>query len=383
MAVYDLSDFITAYGIYIVKAKSHATGYDDSDFATLEYDTGSAPIYGVSGLYQYAPSLTRTDDAEGMSFAINSSSGSIVSDFDDVFPFNQMETFEDTAGTMVYIPEMYFRVGTDNNNKITDIAVSSMPGTTGNWYHVGAFAVGAYKGVNQNNKIVSKSGRTLGSINANNYLTYSRNNGESYCAYDIVARTVLMFLFWIEFATKKSDSIMSGRISGSGTAGGSSKRPTGGTDEVSTPSGYETTYGQMRYRYIEDFIGNTFDYVAGIRLQPTGTASYAQSDPANYSYSIGGEQLSYVTPSNGYIKAFGWDENHPFCVLPIETGGDIVAGSNSYFCDDHYAGSSSSPVLCCGSSYYYSGPTYGLSCCGKRNDTGTLDDCGSRLRKIL
>lgn len=46
----------------------------------------SEPIYGVSGLYQESPALTRTDDSVGLSFAINSGTGAISSDFNSVFP---------------------------------------------------------------------------------------------------------------------------------------------------------------------------------------------------------------------------------------------------------------------------------------------------------
>ena len=54
---------------------------------------------------------------------------------------------------------------------------------------------------------------------------------------------------------------MTGRYSYSGTNGGQSKINTGYTDNLNTPSGYELSYRQMRYHYIEDFVGNIMEFV--------------------------------------------------------------------------------------------------------------------------
>ena len=70
----------------------------------------------------------------------------------------------------------------------------------------------------------------------------------------------MKFLWWIEFATKNSQSVLRGRYSGSGTSGGATKRNTGLTDTLTTPSGYITSTNQMRWHYIEDFAGNMMEF---------------------------------------------------------------------------------------------------------------------------
>ena len=77
-------------GTYTVKVCARGDGFNDSAFSNVETMTisSSSPIYGVSGLYASAPALTRTDDAVGMSWTM--SNNEISSDFDNVFPYNQM-----------------------------------------------------------------------------------------------------------------------------------------------------------------------------------------------------------------------------------------------------------------------------------------------------
>ena len=39
---------------------------------------------------------------------------------------------------------------------------------------------------------------------------------------------------------------------------------TGGTDSLTTPSGYNINTNQMRYHYIEDFVGNVQELLSGV-----------------------------------------------------------------------------------------------------------------------
>lgn len=119
----------------------------DNDYVTEANFSNPAPIYGVSGLYSPKPELTRTDDAVGMTFSINRNTGEIASDFNDVFPWNKTEiVFDDENNKFVSFPEMYFRVGTDENHRLTDIAVSEHPAAEGTWYRVAPFMYGCYGG---------------------------------------------------------------------------------------------------------------------------------------------------------------------------------------------------------------------------------------------
>ena len=380
----DMSQYEGTTGIedgkHTVELCANGGTVSDNRSNAVTWFVGTSPIYGVSGLYASAPALTRTDDAEGMSFEINSSSGAITSDFNDVFPWSVAEVVDDDAGKFVSFPEMYFRIGTDSNSRITDVAVSAQPSNEGEWYKVDPFMYGCYGASVVNNKMRSVSGAERTNLSRANYRARAFDNGEGYIPIDLYHRNVLMLLWWIEFATKKSDSVMSGRIAGSGTAGGSTRRPCGGTDSVPTPSGFETAYAQMRYHFIEDFIGNVWEMVDGIYLNNVGQQDYVTADPTKFSETTDGKNaLPWVNPANQEIAAYGWDPDNPFLFMPIEV---VNNGSyNTYFCDqvNHAAGN---PVMLAGAWCSSAGARYGLSYVNSASASNNLADCGSRLLKI-
>lgn len=366
---YTMDETINIHEFYI-----NVTG-EDLDFTSLV--AYSAGIYGVSGLYQSDYNLTRTDDAEDMSFVIDNSTGQISSDFNDVFPWKDIKVETIDGNEMVTFPEMWFRVNCDDSMRLTDIAVSEVKMATGNWYKVESFSVGRYKTTVANSVAQSITGQSLNSYSMDDYRTYSQAIGTGWNMVDAYHRTVMQFLWLIEFATKKSDTIMTGRINGSGTSGGNSRRPTGGTNEVATPSGFETKYGQMRWHYVEDFIGNTCDYLEG------WYNGYVTANPDNFGSSTTGKtKLGYTvstTQSNYCVKALGWDSNNPFLCFPIE----VISNSsfNTYFCDGYYYTSSSSPVFFCGAPYLNSTAYYGLFSFSYYSASSAYTYYGARLMK--
>ena len=309
---------------------------------------GRARIYGVSGLYASAPELTRTDDSVGLGYTVNTATGSIDSDFNNVFPWNKTGLVTLSQGKFLRFPEMFFRVGADSSGRLTDVAVSAQPHSEGSWFRVPPFYYACYGASTEDNALVSRSGVTrTNNVSRAVFRTSAQNAGSGYRQLDLFHRNVLMFLWFIEFATKKSDSVMTGRISGSGSRGGSSPRQTGGTDNVATPSGFETEYGQMRYHYIEDFIGNYGEFVDGVYCSPQGTADYVTDDPTAYNDSATGKtQLSYPSPESGCLAALGWEDSLPFLCMPHSV---VQNGSyNTYFCDQTYNSPSSTSALYCG-----------------------------------
>lgn len=379
---YDLDNLNLDVGTHTITAKAKASGFADSVASNSKTYLVSnvAPIYGVSGLYDSSVALTRTDDAVGKTFAINSSSGAITSDFNDLFPWNET-TIETISGNkFVKFPEMWFRVGKDSSNRITDVAVSKQQGPTGNWYKVDGFYYSCYGGSLSNSKLASVSGATrLHTQTRATFRNYATANGSGYFQEDLYHRTVLTFLWWIEWATKKSDTIMSGRISGSGTSGGSSMRPTGGTDSVATPSGYETSYAQMRYHYIEDFVGNLLEFVDGsVGTGSSGGVQYVTANPANFGdTSANHNSLVFNSPttSGNCNAAYGWDDANPFLCLPKETVNN--SSYNTYFCD--YASTSNNIVLCCGAYWSADYAYYGVSYFDRNAVSYSIATIGGRL----
>lgn len=341
------------------------------------------PIYGVSGLYDSSPSLTRTDDAVNMSFVIDSATGAVVSDFDSVFPWNEAEVVTLDAGKFLRLPDMYFRVGVDSSSRITDIAVSKAPTDEGDWYKVDSFDVACYGASISGSTLASATGQTRGANQTRaTFRSYAANTGTGYYQYDFYHHTVLQFLWLIEFATKDSASIMTGRISRSGTSGGSTARLTGGTDGLSTPSGFETAYTQMRYHYIEDFVGNLHEFYDGIISTEPNAPSYVTTDPSKFSDSDTSNMsaLSFNnanTISKGNcIAALGWDADHPFFPMPIETAND--ANYTTYFCDAYFP-VNDYPVAYGGANYDGAGPSNGMFHVSAYFAAATKNSIGSRL----
>lgn len=376
----DLSEVFTEEDSYAMTVVAKGEGYQDSNVSnTVYFFIGVAPIYGVSGLYQSSPALTRTDSAVGMSFAINSSSGAISSDFNAVFPWNEATVEEIGGDKFLHMPEMWFRVGYDASKRITDVAVSKQASGAGNWYKVNPFYYSCYGGSVSGGKLKSVSGVSRqASATRAQFRSYAAANGSGYFQEDLYHKTVMSFLWWIEWATKDSSSIMTGRISGSGTSGGATVRPTGGTNAVTTPSGFETAYAQMRYHYIEDFIGNMLEFVDG--NVGSGSSYYVTASPAAYSDATTGHaNLPYGYPSNASssnrcISAFGWDANNPFLCQPIE---QIGTDYTIHFCDANSA--ANNVVLYCGAYYGSAGATFGLSYFDRNAASTAVTYFGGRL----
>lgn len=302
----------------------------------------SSAIYGVSWENDGTTTMTRTDDAVEMTYAI--SNGKVASDFDNVFPYNEMKRTTIDGNVFVYVPAMFFRITTDENKKITAIAVSQTQGDGDDWYETRPFYYGAYGASGDGSVLKSVSGASRKySITRANARTQAMAVGTDYHQRDLYAGTILMFLWWIEFATKNSASIMTGTQYG---------KTTGNTDSIYNEeegenfcvSGYNTSTSQMVWHGIEDYIGNGLEWEDGVT--GTGAKTLVVSDDYTKYNDTGAdmESLSFdgiPSTSGNCLEALGWDDEHPFLVQPIATRSDSSYASG--FCD--YADTSS------GSSY--------------------------------
>lgn len=347
-----------ADGTYYVKVRCRGTNFNDSADSNIETMTisTSSPIYGVSGLYDSTTALTRTDAAVGMTYSI--SSGEVSSDFDSVFPWDEATVETINGNKFLHLPDMWFRIGKDSSNRITDVAVSKEQGATGNWYKVDSFYYACYGGSMSGGKLASVSGvARQDSAIRDDFRTLASANGSGYHQLDLYHKTVMQFLWYIEWANKDSQSIMRGRDA----TYGSKRVNTGGTDSLSTPSGFNTSTGQMRWHYIEDYLGNLMEFVDGATGASGSSTYYVTADPSKFNDTgTGMNTLAYTYPSNASssnrcVSALGWDDNNPFLVLPKEqTGTDYTI----HFCDSNQA--SNNVVLYCGAWYNSSDANYGV-----------------------
>lgn len=349
------------------------------------YASSESSIYGVEWVNDMSTTMIRTDDSVGMTYAINSSTGTIASDFNDVFPWNETNIVEDNVGNkFLHFPDMYFRVRTDENGDINSVAVSKTQGTEGNWYLCEAFDYGIYGGSLNGTKLESKSGQTrLGSKTRANFRSYASANTETGYVYhqlDLEHKIVTMFLWWIEWATKDSASIMTGHIPGSSSSSGS-KVATGGTDSLTTPSGYNTSTWQMRYHYIEDFVGNQTEFIDGVVYNTTDL--YTTDNPAYFNDT--GANMTALgitrTSSGGACAiAVGWNDSKPFLSWASKTVNN--SSYNTGFCDGWYNAdtTTSIPAVFSGASYNFAGAFGGLCSFNRSSVYYNYDDTfGGRL----
>lgn len=308
---------------------------DSENSVTITYlEQMQSAIYGVSWVNDASTTMTRTDDAVGMTYSI--ANGKVKSDFDNVFPYNQMKRQVIDGNTFVYVPSMWFRVTTEGV-AITSVAVSKVKGDGDGWYQTRPFYYGAYGASSDGVVLKSVSGVSrLNTITRADARTRAMAVGEKYHQRDLYSGTILMFLWWIEFATKNSNSVMIGVYRGEATGNTDSIYNEEETENFCV-SGYNTSTSQMVWHGIEDYVGNGLEWEDGI----TGNGvfageQYASDDYTIYDdYSQGSqmEKLSYNSPqsNNTCITHFGWDSSKPFLCMPLQTMNDSTFSSG--FCD--------------------------------------------------
>lgn len=358
-------DDIGIYHFYVIVR----TNYGDF----ISNTTMSTKIFGVSGMYDSALALTRTDDSEGMSFAIDTTTGLVTSDFDDVFPYNEIHEVEIDGNKFVSIPSMWWRIGKDEEDNLTDIAVARCKKGQGKWFRSDAFLVGKYMSYYENNKMVSKAGKAMTqNYSSISWTSYAKANGDGYKPIGVYEHTILTFLWLIEFANKRSVAVINGYSSYNYT--------TGGTDSIATETGYMKSTNQMKYRGIEDFVGNDCEWM------PDVTGNYYTSRDINTytNGTVGKSQLCYwknissLGASWRGVMALGWDDEHPFICLPSKLG----TNNTTYFGTCMYGPNNSADIVTKGKAYSGYTTNAGLSSViYDYNFTNAVDHATSRLVK--
>lgn len=330
-----------------------------------------AKIYGVDGVGQSNPTLTRTDSAEGLTYSVGASE--IKSDFDNCYPWNDMqEVVDDEGNVFIRIPKFYSKI-TKNSNGTYKHQISgfrydgfSTLFVDGKGNEIDYVLVGKYEASGSSAKAYSKSGQTcLVNITLPNLRTACMANGEGYQQYDFLIDAIIKELFMVEFATTNCQAVMQGWTYEENSAA----LITGHTDYVKTASGSwntshtdgETTCntdGQhaCKYRGIENPWGNVWTWCDGITF--SSEKVYICLDPTKYKSADASAPYFYVgdrPTSGGCLKEITYFDKFPLLGYINSCSG----GSDStYYCDYSYA-STSGTVLDVGG-YWSSGSSAGL-----------------------
>ena len=313
-------------------------------------------IYGVDGVGQSNPTLTRTDDAVGLSYSVGTSA--ITSDFNNCYPWSDIcEVTDEHGNVFVKIPKFYSKV-TPNANGTYKYQISGVRHVgfstlfiDGKGNEIDYVLVGKYEGAGSATQVYSKSGQTvLTNITIDNFRIGCRANGTGYQQYDFLIDAIIKQLFTIEFATTNSQSIMVGWTNTNNTAA----LLTGKTDTVKTQSGSPTNnhdgHYACKYRGIENPWGNTWTWCDGISFFTEKV--FICTDPTAY-------EADKVDAPYFYMGDRCMNKGHSMVITPFEkmpllnfTTSTTIGGTATYYCD-YYFLQSYGTVLCVSGGWSY------------------------------
>ncbi len=371
-------DFIYAYKSYNGELKY--------EYVLHNY---SYKVYGVSWNGS-GSTLTRTDNSVGMGFVVNAST--ITSDFDNAEIYKEMVEITDEFGNQfIKIPKFYIKKTNNGSSWTWQISQEKKDSS---YYLPACFydetnsrelnyaLIGKYDAsLSASNKLESKTGKApLTTKTIVEFRTYATTNGSGYQLMDIHMVDALQVLFYIEFATLNSQSIMKGYSNTSNASAVTS----GLTDSVTSLSGSpnSNTNGSnpMKYRGIENLWGNLEQYVDGININ-NYVAYVARNSNSYLSNTFSGNyvQVGYTnSSSSGWALNLSHDSSNPFTNLAAS----VTATESSSPYGDKYYSASGAKIALLGGAWNY-GNDNGISMWAFSVDSATAYSVfGSRLAKI-
>ena len=329
-------------GTHNITIVAKANGYRDSEpsAAVSVEKAAAAQIWGVSGLGNSNPTLTRTFDNVGKTYSINSAAGTITTDFDTEFNF---ETVIQDGNTMIKIPTFYKRFDTISNNQITAFSISKTKVNDdfvpypcfvkqdGSGAVMDYILVSKGKATGTSSKATCESGASpLVKLTRAQMRTAARANGAGWQQFDWMVLQLLRDLFCVVFATTNSQLIFLGR-----TKGFSNAATVGGTWNITTPCGWNTTTMQNRFFGIEDVFGNVYDWCDGVTFSSSAIYSTVDYNKFTDTTSNMVNSGSRAT-SAGYISALTYNAAQPFLNYPSAKS----SSETQYYCDYEWYNSS-------------------------------------------
>lgn len=389
---FDLTTLGLGTGEYSIQVKAKASGYKDSPLSnSVQYTVAQQGwTFGVSGLTNSSPTLTRTDDSVGYTWTKNSTSGIITTDFDEIFNFEEVT---DTNGNVfIRIPKMYYKRTADtiqlSDHSQTGFACHPLF-LNESGQEMNYFDVGKYKASYQNSELHSYVNVTAsGGLDIAMCRDGARENNDYDNAayqYQIGDLRYLswLWMFWmVVFATRQTEDVMGTTwYSYSGaTTGNTNNLVNNNLTYPKSICGQDPTTHSFKLFGIEDVVGAGFEFVDGVTfnygnvyysLQPSKYVNQATNSTTGY------QQLSYSRALGGYISSMGLDTNQPAIMIPYDANGSL----STYYCD-YIAYASGVRTLYFGADIFNG--NYGVFHCGSdRNFSYQYINIFSRLMRQL
>nr|DAW41892.1 MAG TPA: tail collar fiber protein [Caudoviricetes sp.] len=339
-------------------------------------------IYGVDGVGAQIPSsLTRTDEAVGLTYTVGTSE--ITSDFDNCYPWSDIKEVTDSYGNVfIRIPKFYCKV-TKNADGTYKYQISgtkykgfSTLFVDGKGNEIDYILIGKYEASGDSTRAYSKSGKpVLVNRTRSQFRTACKANGAGYQQYDFLIDTIIKELWLVEMKTTNSQSVMMGYTNPDNAAA----LQTGTTDTILTPSGspVSNTDGKhaCKYRGIENPFGNAWKWCDGInfdveKIYVCENPEYYADDKYDAPYTYMGDRVIH----EGYLK-----EVTPFAKNPLLGYGTAISANGTTYYSDYYFFSADGTTLITGGGYNNSLPAGIWRFDGRAKSSYLYGYLGSRL----
>ena len=255
---------------------------------------------------------------------------------------------------MVEIPKFYYKFTNISNGYELRISNTKIEGSDCYAHKVGGVEkdfiyIAKYLGYIDGNKMRSRSGVSpSGNYTISQFRQYANNVGSGYQPNNYLSRTAVLILYLIAYKNLNSQQAL-----GYGYANGnSSSHQTGGTNTKGLVYGESGGKQQMCFLGIEDFWGNMYQFVDGMKLNGYNIMVATNNKSFNDSAS-GYENVGTTKSLSGRIDKVAHTNKGGF--FPMSTSGS----DTTYYCD--YGSASSGYFGCCGG-YWHNGLDAGAFC---------------------
>lgn len=357
------------------------------------YYVNLAEVYGIKRYTKNtSPYWTRTDNAVGLTATASVGSTAGHSDFDNVYPYSEMERVTlSTGDVMVKIPKFYYlrtidssgyeliKISKDYEEGFKLHPAFDRPDGVRDYIYVGAYKTsGDIYG--SNNKSVSGVSPQVNQTRAT-MRTNAKAKGAGWGIIDLSTLSAIQMLMMVEFANNDMQTEI-----GEGYTASSHESAinTGSCDNVPNltgrPAGTSNNVDVV-WRGIEGFWGNLFEFTDGLNIY--NNSYYICNNPANYAddTSTNYELLSYIgiQSSGGYISQMGLDINNSYVMMPVQA----IGTSTQYYTDYVHKPTTSGWAILVHSGHWRDGLEDGLFSmyAGVRSSTKDVN-CGSRLQYL-
>lgn len=305
------------------------------------YQIPKIKVYGVTGLGESSPTLTRTDDNIGLT--------QDSQELHDFFVANEDVT-DSNGNHFVQLKKFFVKIlGSDyvtgyqvSHTKIDDSYILCPMFYDKDGNEIDYAYYGKYKGYVASNKLYSQSGKTpTYSTTIDNFMTYARNNGSNeYYAIDWSTAFTAQIMFMIVYASTKYDEFFTYRAVGATTGNG-------GTTST--------------FLGIEDMIGNGREMLVNISKKSGDSQQFYYKDYIG-SWAIGaissGNYFNMVSTSEGYQSKHLYNADNPIATMfPSEVNGSAT----TFYCD-YYGRSINGRLVIWGGVTYYDSGLFCLDC---------------------